>query len=69
VINRPNYEHAKSKLPKDARELVIDGGNHAGFGNYGEQDGDGPATIAPDQQQEQAASAIASALSQRALNP
>lgn len=31
--------------------VVIDGGNHAQFGNYGEQKGDTPATISREQQQ------------------
>lgn len=30
---------------------VIDGANHAGFGNYGEQDGDGKASISEEEQQ------------------
>jgi len=38
--------------------LVIDGGNHAQFGNYGEQKGDPPATIDRDQQQDIAVEAI-----------
>jgi hypothetical protein len=45
VMNREKYEKYKSNLPKDFTEVVISGGNHAGFGCYGEQDGDGKATI------------------------
>lgn len=37
---------------------VIVGGNHAGFGDYGEQKGDGTASISPDKQQEEAAALI-----------
>ncbi|MCD7822677.1 MAG: alpha/beta hydrolase [Oscillospiraceae bacterium] len=36
----------------DYTEIVIDGGNHAGFGSYGEQAGDGVATIPQDEQWE-----------------
>ncbi|MEM7333608.1 MAG: alpha/beta hydrolase [Chloroflexota bacterium] len=36
-----------------AEEYVIDGGNHAQFGDYGLQGGDGTATISPADQQEQ----------------
>ena len=43
-------------------ERDIEGGNHAYFGNYGEQAGDGQATISRDDQQEQTAEAIASML-------
>ena len=39
-------------------ELVIDGGNHAGFGNYGEQKGDFPAAIPSSVQQEAVVSAV-----------
>lgn len=59
VLNRDAYEGARQKLPSNAEELVIDGGNHAYFGDYGEQSGDGEATIAREEQQEQAAAAIA----------
>jgi hypothetical protein len=32
-------------LPVNAGFVEIDGANHAGFGNYGEQPGDGSATV------------------------
>lgn len=59
VLNDERYEAARDQLPKDAREVVIDGGNHAQFGSYGEQDGDGEATVSPEEQWEQTAEAIA----------
>lgn len=40
------------RLPDDARVVVIEGGNHAGFGEYGPQDDDGEATIAREAQHE-----------------
>lgn len=45
VMNQEKYLENKSNLPKDFREIVIEGGNHAYFGAYGEQKGDGTATI------------------------
>ena len=45
VLNKKNYEKNLVKLPENTSYLVIDGGNHAGFGMYGEQKGDGDATI------------------------
>ena len=45
VMNRENYEKYKPNLPSSFTEIVIDGANHAGFGMYGEQDGDGAASI------------------------
>ena len=37
-------------LPSDTVEAVIEGGSHAYFGMYGEQDGDGTATISEEEQ-------------------
>ena len=48
----------RALLPDDATELVIEGGNHAQFGNYGEQEGDSAATVSRQEQQEQTVSAI-----------
>ncbi len=59
VLNRKSYEESRKNLPSDARELVIDGGNHANFGNYGDQAGDGAATISREEQQGRCADAIA----------
>lgn len=47
-----------SKLEGTENKLEIAGGNHAYFGNYGEQEGDGTATITREAQQEQAIAAI-----------
>ena len=43
-------ESAFPRLPADALRRIIYGGNHAGFGFYGEQPGDNPAQISRDQQ-------------------
>lgn len=45
VINMNKYNKNKDNLPSDFTECVINGGNHAYFGMYGKQDGDGNATI------------------------
>lgn len=45
VLNRDKYEQAKSLLPDDVTETVIDGGCHAYFGMYGAQNGDGTPSI------------------------
>ena len=44
-------EASRSQLPPDTEFVEIAGGNHAGFGWYGEQDGDGEATISREEQQ------------------
>jgi hypothetical protein len=53
------FEASMSRLPGDSRLVVIDGGNHAQFGDYGPQDGDGTATISRADQQRRTADAIA----------
>lgn len=55
VLDREAYEENKGNLPADVTEYVIDGGNHAQFGNYGFQKGDNEATISTEQQIEEAA--------------
>lgn len=58
VLDRAAYADAWAKLPARAQELVIEGGNHAYFGSYGYQAGDGRATISREEQQAQTAEAI-----------
>ena len=50
VLNLKKYEKKLSNLPLGYSSLVIEGGNHAGFGMYGEQRGDGTATITTEKQ-------------------
>ena len=45
VMNRESYASYLENLPEGFTERVISGANHAGFGMYGEQDGDGAATV------------------------
>jgi len=48
----------RSKLTTVANKIEIQGGNHAYFGNYGEQAGDGTAAISREEQQAQTVTAI-----------
>lgn len=50
VLNMEKYEQYRGNLPEDVTEIVIDGGNHAQFGSYGAQDGDGAAGISGEEQ-------------------
>lgn len=50
VLDREQYERAKSLLPGDVTETVIEGGCHAYFGMYGEQNGDGTPSITNEEQ-------------------
>jgi hypothetical protein len=55
VLNMDNLDSTKPLLPPGTIIQVIEGGNHAQFGNYGPQPGDGAATISAADQQMQAA--------------
>ena len=44
--------------PDDTTIVVLEGGNHAQFGNYGIQSGDGVASISRQEQQKQTSLAI-----------
>lgn len=59
VMNKESYKSNKSNLPDNLEEIVLKGGNHAGFGCYGTQKGDGEAEITPEQQQKDTAQAVA----------
>lgn len=58
VLNRDKFEESKKLSPKDTQYLEIPGGNHAYFGSYGEQAGDGKAYITAEEQQRLTAEAI-----------
>ena len=47
-----NYQKYYSNFPEDVIEEIIEGGNHANYGHYGAQDGDGEADITREEQQE-----------------
>ncbi len=55
-------EAARAFLPASAQWLLIEGGNHAQFGWYGEQAGDNSANISRDEQQAQTIAAVAALL-------
>ena len=45
IFNWETYESYKELLPDSSKFFTVAGGNHAGFGFYGEQKGDGEAEI------------------------
>ena len=51
VLDRAKAEAGKTFVTGDLREYTLSGGNHAQFGNYGDQRGDGAAAISRDEQQ------------------
>lgn len=52
VLNREAFETTRVLLPEDTSFIEIPGGNHAWFGHYGPQRGDGTATITRAEQQQ-----------------
>ena len=52
------FEETRPLLVPDAQYVIIDGGNHAQFGDYGPQPGDKKATISRAEQQSQVVSAV-----------
>lgn len=59
-------DDAAHLLPADTVYVVIEGGNHAGFGAYGPQPGDREATIPAEEQRQQITDALAPFLLQPA---
>lgn len=66
VLNRARLEEGRQYAPAESSELVIVGGNHAQFGSYGLQRGDGEAAISPEEQWTQAADFIAAEIDKAA---
>ncbi len=50
VLNLEKYQEYRSNLPTGFHEVILKGGNHAYFGNYGSQEGDGLAKITNEDQ-------------------
>jgi len=50
VINRESLDDAVERLPADTQYLTLEGGDHAQFGDYGPQPGDGVATMSAQEQ-------------------
>ena len=52
VLNMKKYKKSKKYLPNNYKEIKIDGGNHANYGNYGSQKYDGKSSITKGEQQD-----------------
>lgn len=62
VAKLEQCEAGRSLLPAATTWVRVEGGNHAQFGSYGPQPGDGAATIAPEEQRRQTSEALVAAL-------
>lgn len=58
VLNLEKLEAGRAYMPEDYTEICLEGGNHAGFGNYGAQEGDEDASITREEQQRRTVEAI-----------
>ena len=57
-MNIEKYGEAKSLVKGNFTEVIIDGANHAQWGDYGNQSGDNPSQITASDQQKQGADEI-----------
>ncbi len=62
VLDREAYDECLNNYPEGTEHFTIEGGNHAYYGNYGKQKGDGEATITNNEQQQQVINYIVSTL-------
>ena len=51
LLNQEKLEESKAYMPGTYKDISIEGGNHANYGYYGEQKGDGTAMITREEQQ------------------
>ncbi len=58
LITNQDWEKYKDRFSPSTQWITIDGGNHAGFGWYGKQDGDKPAVISLQNQTDQVIQAV-----------
>lgn len=62
IASPEEIQNSKSRLPGNTQYIQIIGGNHAGFGWYGDQNGDGVLEIAKSEQQDQIVTATVNIL-------
>ena len=58
VLDKERFDEAEKYMPAGAQIVCIEGADHAGFGEYGSQKGDGQAEITPDEQKDRTAELI-----------
>ena len=51
ILKQEKYEDAKSRFTRSTLYKRLRVGNHSGFGLYGQQNGDGEATMSAEEQQ------------------
>ncbi|WNS46624.1 alpha/beta hydrolase [Paenibacillus sp. MMS20-IR301] len=58
VVDQDSYNKGRAYIPGNTVYVSIPGGNHAQYGSYGPQKGDGTATISEEEQQSRTARAM-----------
>ena len=58
ISGMAKFDETRALNPASTQYVVIDGGNHAQFGDYGPQPGDNEATISRADQQSQVVAAV-----------
>ena len=53
ILNPDKLKKGDQYMPEHSVKYVIEGGNHAQFGNYGKQKGDGEASVSDVKQQQE----------------
>lgn len=69
VLNMEKYADYRPNLPDSTTETILEGGNHAQFGSYGPQEGDGAAELSAAQQTALTAEAITAFIMGREMRP
>ena len=60
VLNKEEYNNNLVNFPSGYKEIVVEGGSHSNFGDYGFQRGDGVAALSKEEQTNIAKSAVVS---------
>jgi hypothetical protein len=58
LVSDEEVDAVIDNFPSDTTFIMLDGGNHAQFGRYGRQSGDGEATMSADEQQDETTQAM-----------
>ena len=69
IVNRKSIEKGRDFAPGQYTEYRIEGGNHAWFGNYGAQKGDGKASISKEEQQSETVRVIMHIIRRSSVQP
>ena len=67
ILNKEKYKENKKNLPTTFKKIIIKGGNHAYFGMYNKQKGDGIASITNEEQINHTTNAIINFINEKEI--